>query len=111
MSIGFNNCGRVTMPLAPNLGLIIHRTGRQDLRSLTAAEFNRATIYNSREFIAHHPNGMPSTNLQRALLVDLQTQRRYLPIFIDAAHSAAEKDARGSARQYRQLKENDSSPF
>lgn len=50
VGVAFGNCARVTVPLAPSLGLIIHRTNRPDLRTVTAAAFNRATIYNSREF-------------------------------------------------------------
>lgn len=73
--VGFGNCGRITMPLAPNLGLIIHRTNRPDLRKLDAVSFNRATIYNSREFIAHHPDGLPGSGLRFALLKDLRTWR------------------------------------
>lgn len=98
----FGNCGRVTMPLAPDLGLIIHRTNRPDLRKLDAAGFNRATIYNSREFVAHHPNGLPDSALRQALLDDLWTQRQILPIIIEATRSAAEQDARQFAQRLQQ---------
>ncbi|MCR6488252.1 hypothetical protein M8542_36025 [Amycolatopsis sp. OK19-0408] len=67
------------------LGLIIHRTNRPDLRNVTAAEFNRATIFNSREFIAHHPHGLPDSALQRALHADLWTQRQCLQIITETA--------------------------
>jgi hypothetical protein len=106
VGVAFGNCARVTVPLAPNLGLIIHRTNRPDLRKLTATTFNRATIYNSREFIAHHPDGLPDTALRQALLEDLWTQRQILPIIVDAARSAAEQDARRFAQQLQQADEN-----
>ncbi|SEF38416.1 Protein of unknown function [Amycolatopsis pretoriensis] len=111
VGVGFGNCGRVTMPLAPNLGLIIHRDGRPDLRNPTAAEFNRATVYSSREFVAHHPEGLPSADLQRALREDLGTQRQLLPIIIEAARRAAEEDARQSDRLFQQLSETEPKPF
>lgn len=106
VGIGFGNCGRITIPLAPNLGLIIHRTNRPDLRKLDAAGFNRATIYNSKEFIAHHPNGLPSSSLQGALLQDLSTQRQILPIIIETTHNAAEQEARQFAQQLQQADQN-----
>lgn len=85
VGVGFGNCGRVTVPLAPDLGLVIYRTNRQDLRNPTAAEFNRATIYNSREFVAHRPTGLPDPALQRALHADLRTQRHCLQIITASA--------------------------
>lgn len=106
--VAFGNCARVTVPLAPNLGLIIYRTSRPDLRALTAAMFNRATIFNSREFVAHHPDGLPEVALQRALRDDLWTQRQILPIILEATRSAAEQDARRFTQQLQQV---DQDPF
>jgi hypothetical protein len=103
--VGLGTCARITVPLAPNLGLIILRTDRPDLRTVTAATFNRATIFNSREFVAHHPDGLPTNTLRRALLADLWTQRQILPIIRDATRSAAEQDA----RTYQQV--TDEQPF
>lgn len=96
--VGFATCGRITMPLAPNLGLIIVRNNRPDLRAVDAAGFNRATIFNSREFVAHHTDGLQNTAVQRSLLDDVRTQRTILPILHGAALSAADKD-RGSAQR------------
>lgn len=104
--VSFGNCGRITMPLAPNLGLIIHRTNRPDLRKLDAVSFNRATIYNSREFIAHHPDGLPGSGLRSALLKDLWTQRQVLPAIIEGTRSAAEQDARQFTERREQTDQN-----
>ena len=103
VGVGFNNCARVTVPLTPDLGLVIHRTNRPDLRTMTAVTFNRATIFNSREFVAHHPEGLPDPALRRALLEDLWTQRQLLPIIQASTRSAAEEDAREAARRRREL--------
>ena len=54
MGVGFGNCARITVPLAPDLGLVLTPRG-QVPRGIGTAEFNQATIYNSREFVAHHP--------------------------------------------------------
>jgi hypothetical protein len=108
VGVAFGNCARVTVPLAPDLGLIIRRTDRPDLRTVTAAVFNRATIYNSREFVAHHPDGLPGAALRRALLHDLWIQRQILPIILEATRSAAEQNARSFVRQRQQT---DPNPF
>jgi hypothetical protein len=68
VGVGFGNCARITVPLAPNLGLVL-TPRRQTPHSIGAAEFNRATIYNSREFVVPitragclaSPCGRPST--------------------------------------------------
>ncbi|MEV4157838.1 hypothetical protein AB0J48_32930 [Nocardia salmonicida] len=97
--VGFATCGRITMPLAPNLGLIIVRNNRPDLRAVDAAGFNRATIFNSREFVAHHTGGLQNTAVHRSLLDDVRTQRKILPILRGAALSAADKDRDSAQRQ------------
>jgi hypothetical protein len=104
--VAFGNCARVTVPLAPSLGLIIHRTNRPDLRKVTAAAFNRATIYNSREFVAHHPDGLPDTALRRALFDDLWTQRQILPVILEGTRSAAEQEARSFVQRNQQTDQN-----
>lgn len=97
--VGFATCGRITVPLAPTLGLIIVRNNRPDLRAVDAAGFNRATIFNSREFVAHHTDGLQSTAVRRSLLDDVRTQRTILPILRGAALSAADKDRVSAQRQ------------
>jgi hypothetical protein len=82
VGIAFGNCARITMPLAPNLGLVITR-GQQGTRGVTAAAFNRATVYNSREFVAHHPDGLVDKSLRFALDEDIQTQRWILPAILE----------------------------
>lgn len=92
VALGFGNCARITMPLAPDLGLIIAREPYSN-RRLSASDFNRATVFNSREFVALHPEGLADGSLRRALDDDIQTQRWILPIIWDATLSAADKDA------------------
>ena len=82
MGIGFGNCARITMPLAPNLGLVITR-GQRGTRGVKAAAFNRATVYNSREFVAHHPAGLADNSLRFALDDAIQTQRWLLPAILE----------------------------
>jgi hypothetical protein len=81
MGIGFQNCARITMPLTPNLGVVITRD-QQGTRSITAAAFNRATVYNSREFVALHPAGLANDSLRFALDDAIQTQRWLLPAIL-----------------------------
>lgn len=83
VGVAFGNCARITVPLAPDLGLVLTPPG-QASRRISAAEFNRATIYNSREFVAHHPAALPD-QVRGTLVEDLQTQRWILPIILDAS--------------------------
>lgn len=106
--VGFGTCARITVPLAPNLGRVICRTNRPELRTGTASAFNRATIFNSREFVAHHPDGLPDPVLRQALLNDLWTQRQILPIIREATRRTAEQDARSFAQRRQQA---DQDPF
>jgi hypothetical protein len=85
--VGFGNCARITVPLAPDLGLVLTPSG-QIPRSIRVAEFNRATIYNSREFVAHHPGWLPSKSLQRAFDEDVWTQRWILPVILEGSISS-----------------------
>lgn len=102
VSLGFANCARITVPLAPDLGLVISRTGQSYDRSISAAAFNQATIYNSREFVAYHPDGLPTAALKSKLYWDIRTQRMILPIILDATRSAAEK----SRREYEERRQS-----
>jgi hypothetical protein len=98
VGLSFGNCARITMPLAPTLGLIIARNER-DSRSISAADFNRATVYNSREFVAHRPDGLADATLRNILHEDMQKQRWILPIIWKATLSAADQEARKFADQ------------
>ncbi len=98
VGLGFGNCARITMPLAPDLGVIIARY-QHNGRSISASDFNRATVYNSREFVALHPDGLAHTTLRNALHDDMRTQRWILPIIWGATLSAADQDARESVHQ------------
>jgi hypothetical protein len=85
VGLGFGNCARITVPLAPNLGLVITRPGQDRRRNVTAAAFNQATVYNSREFVAHHPAGLTDKSLQLALDENIQTQRWLLPVILEGS--------------------------
>lgn len=98
VGLGFGNCARITMPLAPTLGVIIARNERES-RSISAADFNRATVFNSREFVAHHPDGLTDPKLRYALHDDMRTQRWILPIIWEATLNAADQEARKYAEQ------------
>lgn len=50
---GLHTCDRVTVPLTPRTGLLLARAGRP--QTLNPIAFNRATILNSKTFVAHHP--------------------------------------------------------
>lgn len=86
MGVGFGNCARITVPLAPDLGLVLTPRG-QTPRRIGTAEFNRATIYNSREFVAHHPGWQPGQSSQRAFDEDVYTQRWILPMIWEGSTS------------------------
>jgi hypothetical protein len=84
--------------IGPTLGVVIARNERGG-RSISAADFNRATVYNSREFVAHHPDGLADATLRYALHDDMRTQRWILPIVWGATLSAADQEARTFADQ------------
>jgi hypothetical protein len=86
MGVEFGNCARITVPLAPDLGLVLTARG-QTPRRIGTAEFNRATIYNSREFVAHHPAWQPGQSSQRAFDEDVSTQRWILPMILEGSTS------------------------
>jgi hypothetical protein len=74
------------VPLAPDFGLVLTPRA-QTRRAIGAAEFNRATIFNSREFVAHHPGWTPGHSLQEAFQEDMRTQRWLLPMILEASTS------------------------
>jgi Protein of unknown function (DUF4238) len=86
VGVGFGNCARITVPLAPDLGLVLTPRG-QSSRAIRPAEFNRATIYSSREFVAHHPSWLPSQSLRQTFDEDVWTQRWTLPAILEGSTS------------------------
>ena len=94
MGVGFGNCARITVPLAPDLGLVLTPRG-QTPRRIGTAEFNRATIYNSREFVAHHPAWQPGQSSQRAFDEDVSTQRWILPMILEGSTSGRQQGTSG----------------
>jgi Protein of unknown function (DUF4238) len=94
MGVGFGNCARITVPLAPDLGLVLTPRG-QTPRRIGTAEFNRATIYNSREFVAHHPAWQPGQFSQRAFDEDVFTQRWILPMILEGSTSDRQQGTSG----------------
>jgi hypothetical protein len=94
MGVGFGNCARITVPLAPDLGLVLTPRG-QTPRRIGTAEFNRATIYNSREFVAHHPAWHPGQSSQRAFDEDVSTQRWILPMILEGSTSGRRQGTSG----------------
>lgn len=83
VGVGFGTCARITVPLASDVGLIL-TPPKQASRAISAADFNRATIYNSREFVAHHPTSLPD-QLRRNLADDLDLQRWLLPTILQGS--------------------------
>ncbi|MFD9605123.1 hypothetical protein [Streptomyces sp. NPDC059970] len=79
---GFHNFRRLTVPLGSRLGVIISRDP-QDASRLRVADFNRFTVFNSREFVAHAPE-WPSTHpaLAQDLAELLMRQRMVAPAFL-----------------------------
>lgn len=81
IGVGFENAQRVTVPLAPTLGLVISRT-EADANKTNTRLINRFTVYNSREFVAHPPE-WPAMYPQRYKLIeqDLHLQRMIASTF------------------------------
>ena len=79
---GFHNFRRLTVPLGSRLGVIISRDP-QDASRLRVADFNRFTVFNSREFVAHAPE-WPGTHprLAQDLTELMMRQRMVAPAFL-----------------------------
>ncbi|MFJ4668899.1 DUF4238 domain-containing protein [Kitasatospora purpeofusca] len=79
---GLHQFKRITMPLGSNLAVIISQDPR-DADRLSAADINRFTVYNSREFVAHS-SALPQSNpkLATALKEALAVQRMIAPAFL-----------------------------
>ena len=83
IEVGFGTCKRLTMPLAPNLGVLATR-GVHPVR-IDAQRFNRYTVYNSREWVAYAPD-WPSEKprLHRSVIENLSLQRILRPMMGDS---------------------------
>lgn len=75
IGIGWENLQRVTVPLAPSLGLVVSRDS-SDAASVTSRRMNSFTVFNSREFVAHSPDWpFKQPRLYDAFREDLALQR------------------------------------
>ncbi|MCX5327841.1 DUF4238 domain-containing protein [Streptomyces sp. NBC_00140] len=82
VATGFHGFRRLTVPLASGLAVIISRDP-QDSSRLRAADINRFTVFNSREFVAHAPEWPKShPRLAQDLPYLLETQRMVAPAFL-----------------------------
>lgn len=80
IGVGWGDVARVTVPLAPKLGLLLTRPGAPT--RLAAPAFNRATVYNARRFVVHAPTWGEGRPALVAEFDDaLQTQRWLAPTF------------------------------
>lgn len=80
IGIGWDDVERVTVPLTPQLGVLLTRP--EAPTRLTAPAFNRATIYNARRFIVHTPTwGRGRDALTRSFTDSLEVQRRLATVF------------------------------
>ena len=72
--VPLHECGRVTIALTPTIGLYLHRfDGR---RRIKAEDFNRYTVYSSRDFVAHGLDwNEASPRLYKAMTGQLELQR------------------------------------
>lgn len=81
--VGFGNCRRISIPLTPQLGLLLDRD--EPPRHIPAVRFNRLTVATSREFVATPPDFHDREPvLARSMSEDLWTQRHLYRVF--AAH-------------------------
>lgn len=91
VGVGFQNCARITVPLSPHIGLLLTRKpegdqltlwGDRETEKIPAEDFNRYTIYNSREFVAYAPNWpQECPELYDHFEEDFDTQRAVRPAF------------------------------
>lgn len=84
VGVGFGTCRRITVPLTPTTALTLQRDGLP--QRISARQLNQTTVYNSREFVAHHPSWPGSrSSLADALEEDLRLQRWLRPTFGSSA--------------------------
>lgn len=72
--VPLHECERVTIALSPDTGLYLHR--HEGRKRLKADDFNRYTVYSSRDFVAHNVN-WPVSNprLYKAMTEHMSLQR------------------------------------
>jgi len=85
VGVGFDTCARITVPLVPDLCLVLTPC-EQIPHGVGAAEFNQATIHNSREFAAQSA-GLPGQSLRRTFAEDVRTERWILPLILEGSTS------------------------
>lgn len=72
--VPLHECERVTIPLTPTIGLYLHRFPNR--RRIKADDFNRHTVYSSRDFVAHCPDWETANpRLHEAVAENLALQR------------------------------------
>lgn len=77
---GLANSRRITVPLTPKLGLLLHRS--KDPASIEATTFNRSTVKNSRELVAFHPSWPGArSDLYEQVARDVEHHRAVVPAF------------------------------
>jgi hypothetical protein len=78
LGVPLHGAARVTTPLSPRLGLLMTNDGVPD--RLDPQAFNRATIYSSREFVAHAAGWSPANpRVRDSFTKDLERQRWLAP--------------------------------
>ena len=81
LGVPLHAAARLTVPLTPRLGLLM--THDEKTQRLDAKTFNRATVYNSREFVAHARGWTPTNpEVGASLMRDLEVQRWLAPMLI-----------------------------
>lgn len=79
--VPIRNAARCTIPLGPRLGLLLTPSGGP--ARLDAADFNRRTVFNSREFVLHQPNWRSASERLPSLFSEaLERQRWAAGVFI-----------------------------
>ncbi|WP_091551378.1 MULTISPECIES: DUF4238 domain-containing protein [Micrococcaceae] len=73
---------RVTMALTPELGIHLHRSNQR--KTLKAEDFNRYTVYSSRDFIAHDPDWHDINPRLHELVVERLSLQRMLRMAMPA---------------------------
>jgi hypothetical protein len=85
VGVGFGSCRRVTVPLSPRLGLVVAREVK-DTINIRSSDFNKWTVFNSREFVAYNPEWRASQpRLYDDFMENLETQRFVIPLFLEGA--------------------------
>lgn len=82
-NVSLETCERVTIPLSPLMGLHLHRS--EERKRLKADDFNRYTVYSSRDFVAHQID----FEISQARLYKLTTEHLWTQRFLRTAMPAS----------------------